>query len=150
MTAADMFQQEMSVLSKDMPFIKVYLDDILIVSYKDESDHLDKLSIVLRRLLQANLKVKTQKCEFLQKEVECLGFHISDKGIHPAKNKIEGLLQMSPPTTRKELKRFLGMFNHHKRLYCATDLNLEILHTLTSPNKTFRWILEAQKVFDDI
>ena len=91
-----------------------------------------------------------QKCEFLQKEVECLGFHISNKGIHPAKNKVEVLLQMSPPTTRKELKRFLGMFNHYKRLYHATDLNLEILCNLTSPNKSFRWTLESQKNFDRI
>ena len=57
---------------------------------------------------------------------------------------------MSPPITRKELKRFLGMFNHRKRLYCATDLNLEHFQTLTSPNKTFRWALEAQKVFNNI
>jgi len=46
--------------------MKVYLDNILIVSYKNVLDYLDKLSQVLQRLLEANLKVKIQKCEFLQ------------------------------------------------------------------------------------
>ena len=98
MTAADTFQQEMNISFDDMPFAKICLDGILTVSHKDESDHLDKSALVLQRLLQANLKVKMQKCEFLQKKVEYSGFHISNKGTHPTKNKVEGLLQMSPPT----------------------------------------------------
>ena len=42
------------------------------------------------------------------------------------------------------------MFNHYKRLYYTTDLNLEILYDLISTNKAFHQTLEAQKVFDKI
>ena len=101
MTAVDIFQREMSILFHDMPFVKIYLDDILIISYNNVLDHLDKLAQALQRLLEANLKVKIQKCEFLQKEVEYLGFNISNKGIYPIKEKIDGIVNLSPPTSRK-------------------------------------------------
>jgi len=57
---------------------------------------------------------------------------------------------MTSPTTRKQLKRYLGMINHYKLLYKTTDINLEILNDLTSLNKAFRWNIDAQKVFDKI
>ena len=79
-----------------------------------------------------------QKCKFLQKEIEYLNFHISDKGIYLTRNKIEGLLQMSLPKIRKELKQFLRMFNHCKRLCHTSNLNLEILPDLTSLDRAFR------------
>ena len=63
--AVDTFQQEMSMLFHDIPFVKTHLDDILIVSCNNATDHLDKLAQVSQRLLEANLKVKMQKCEFL-------------------------------------------------------------------------------------
>ena len=91
-----------------------------------------------------------QKCEFLQKQVECLGFNISDKGIYPTKDKTNRIINLSPSTNRKQLKRFLEMFNHCKRLYKTTDVNLETLCDLMSPNKIFKWTIEAQVVFDKI
>jgi len=47
-TTVDSFQQEISILFNNIPFIKVYLDDILIVSYQNVSDYLNKLSQVLQ------------------------------------------------------------------------------------------------------
>ena len=65
--AVDCFQRTMTHLFSDLNFVKVYLDDILIVSYANETDHLNKLSIVLNRLRNHNLKVKVKKYKFLQK-----------------------------------------------------------------------------------
>ena len=67
MPAVDCFQREMTYLFSDLDFVKVYLDNILIVSYDNENDHLNKLSIVLNRLHEHNLKVKLSKYKFLQK-----------------------------------------------------------------------------------
>ena len=57
----------MSYIFLDLPFIKVYLDDILKYSHSDEIDYMNKLSIVLECLKSNKLKVKVKKCEFLQK-----------------------------------------------------------------------------------
>ena len=83
MPAVDCFQREMSHIFSDLDFVKVYLDDVLIHSNGDDSDHLDKLTIVLDRLRAYNLKVKVKKCKFLQQEVEYLGYNISHRGVSP-------------------------------------------------------------------
>ena len=68
MTAADMFQQEMNVLFNDMPFAKVCLDDILTVSHKDKSDHLDKLALVLQDYCKQIQKLKCKNVNSYKKK----------------------------------------------------------------------------------
>ena len=53
----------------------VFLDDILIVS-KTEEEHFKKLDLVFSRLKGAGLKVKLEKCSFLQDKV-IMVFNIS-------------------------------------------------------------------------
>ena len=59
-------------LFSDLDFVKVYLDDILIISYDDKRDYLNKLSIILNHLRDHNLKVKVSKCKFLQNKLVIL------------------------------------------------------------------------------
>ena len=58
----------MSHIFSDLPFVKVYLNSILIHSYSDEEDYLNKLPIVFEHLQYYNLKLKVKKCEFLKKK----------------------------------------------------------------------------------
>jgi hypothetical protein len=58
----------------------VYLDDIVIYGSSLE-DHNKRLTEVLQRLREANLKLQPDKCEFLRKEVNYLGHVISEDGI---------------------------------------------------------------------
>ncbi len=46
----------------------VFLDDILIVS-ETETEHFHKLNQVFSRLVAAGLKIKLEKCRFLQEKV---------------------------------------------------------------------------------
>ena len=60
------------------PFVRAYLDDILIHSATWE-DHLRHLSRVLQWIRQAGLRIKAQKCNFAVNECKYLG-HIVGKG----------------------------------------------------------------------
>ena len=60
----------------------VYLDDIIIMGRSFE-EHLSNLGAVLERLQKAGLKLKPDKCAFLQKRVLYLGHIVSDQGITP-------------------------------------------------------------------
>ena len=51
----------------------VYIDDIIIFG-KDEKEHFENIEVVFKTLENANMKVQLDKCEFLQQEVEFLGF----------------------------------------------------------------------------
>jgi hypothetical protein len=57
--APDVFQNVMSKLVHDMEYVKTYLDDLLILTNRDNSfnDHLLKLEMVLARLSTNQLLV---------------------------------------------------------------------------------------------
>jgi hypothetical protein len=76
---------------------KVYLDDIIVFS-RTFDEHINDLREVLNRLRNANLKLKTSKCHFFQKELKYLGNIVSSQGIAPDRTEIEAIVQMKPPT----------------------------------------------------
>lgn len=92
----------------------VYMDDIIIFS-KNEEDHYKNIDAIFRTLRLSNMKVQLDKCEFLKKEVEFLGFIISDKGIKTNPKKVEAILNFPTPKTLKDLRSFLGLSNYYRR-----------------------------------
>ena len=62
-TAPATFQRLMNEILGDLPFVIIYLDDILVCS-KSISEHIEHLSIVFKRLKSAGLKMKPSKCSF--------------------------------------------------------------------------------------
>ena len=129
MPTLDVFQSKMNSLFYDLDYVKVYINDILIMLHNNKQDHLNKVNKVLERLQESYIKVKMQKFTFLQLSVDCLGFKLNKDGIHPLQNNIEALAQMGPPTTRKQLKGF------H---------DTTVLTDLTSPKTLFRWDIKVQ------
>ena len=65
----------------------IYLDDI-IVFLKMPKDHLVKLRAVLKKLKEAELKLKPSKCEFNKKSLTYLGHRISERDIETDDSKI--------------------------------------------------------------
>jgi hypothetical protein len=61
-------------------FVIIYLDDILIFS-KTEEEYKKYIRKILRRLINENLRIKTEKTEFYAKEVDFLGFIIGREGV---------------------------------------------------------------------
>ena len=55
--APDIFQNEMASLMEELEFVRVYLDDLLVISKGTFEDHLEKLDEVLRELMKVGLKV---------------------------------------------------------------------------------------------
>ena len=51
----------------DLEFVRVYLDDLLVLSTGDFANHLKDLERALQRLEKANLKAHVKKCKFLFK-----------------------------------------------------------------------------------
>ena len=113
-SSADMFQERMSWLVEGLENVMVYIDDLLIISEGSFEKHMNKLDLVLQRLQKGGLKVKPQKCKWTMTEVECLGHWITQKGVKPMANKVESILGIQQPRTRKEIRRFMGMINFYR------------------------------------
>ena len=108
----DIFQEKMSTLMSDLEYVRAYIDDILCLTHGDWQDHLTKLEQVFIRLTEAGLKVNANKSFFGQAELEYLGYWITRDSIQPLPKKVEAMLNIKTPTTRKQFHSFLGMINH--------------------------------------
>ena len=98
----DIFQEKMLEMFQDLENVQAHTDDLLVASSGSHEDHLLKLSKVLKRLRHAGLKVNAKKSHFCQEQVECLGHLISRKGIQPLPGKIEAIVDIAIPQTRKQ------------------------------------------------
>jgi hypothetical protein len=67
--AVDVFQEVMTELFSDLDYVRVYLDDILIVDNGYLEDHMHKVSICLARLEKAGFKANVRKSLFAVKEL---------------------------------------------------------------------------------
>ncbi len=68
------------------------------------------------RLREVGLKVKVEKCHFLQSEVEFLGHMVSAQGVSTDPDKVSAVKQWPVPNTLKELRSFLGFCSYYRRL----------------------------------
>jgi hypothetical protein len=75
-----------------LEYVQAYLDDLLCISRSSLEDHLEKLEEVLRRLLNAGLKVNTGKLTFCALEIEYLGYVLIKDGIKSQSNKVQAIL----------------------------------------------------------
>ncbi|KAG0434913.1 Retrovirus-related Pol polyprotein from transposon 17.6 [Dictyocoela muelleri] len=82
-----------------LPYLKVYIHNILIHSENDEA-HIEYSATVLKNLHKYSLSINFEKCEFLKREVKFLGQLISENVIKPFIDKKELLRKFTPKTKR--------------------------------------------------
>ena len=96
-----------------MGFVHCYVDDFTIAS-KTVSDHLRHIEAVLQRCKERKVHLRLEKSAFLKTNVQLLGHMVSEKGCSPVEEKVKAIKEMQTPTSRKQLKSFLGMVQFYK------------------------------------
>ena len=109
----DIFQEKMNELFMGLDFVRAYIDDLLCITKGTFDDHLEKLERIFERLESAGLKVNATKSFFARGELEYLGYWITREGIKPMRNKVEAIMKIAEPKTRKELRSFIGVINYY-------------------------------------
>ena len=148
--AGDVFQERMNELLGHLPYVRCYIDDVLVITRGTWEEHCEALATVLKILLQTGLRVNAAKSFFGRAELEYLGFIVNREGIRPVPNKVEAIKAILPPTNRKQLRRFIGLINFQKEMWPGRSKMLAPLTRLTSKNVPFKWTDLEQKAFDDI
>ena len=147
--APAVFQREMNKVFGHLPFVLIYLDDILIFS-KTEEEHIQHLEQVLRLLKPNELYAKLSKCSFMQRETKFLGYVISQNGVHVDPEKIAVVQKWKQPCDIKELRSFLGLTNFFKRFIQGYSKLVALLIELTKPTKPFIMSPQCDAAFKDI
>ena len=103
--AAQTFQCLMGRIFRGLPFVFIYLDDVLIAS-RNRKLHIKHLHVVLELLVQNGLVLNLDMCSFVQNEVEYLGHKITADGIVPLHHHVDALLLQPHPQDVRGLQRF--------------------------------------------
>ena len=114
-TAPPIFRKSIEQVLQGLTGVQVYFDDILVTG-KDDMEHLKNLEAVMERLSKFGLRIRPDKCEYLQPSVEYLGHVIDKNGLHKATAKVEAILAAPEPKDVTQLRSVLGMFLY--RRYC--------------------------------
>ena len=146
LAAPAIFQQLIENLFSDLPYVSVYLDDIL-VSGTDLNDHLQKLDTVLCRFHTAGLTVKQDKCSFAVQSVEYLGHTIDKNGLHPSPNKLRAIQDVPEPTNLSELRSFIGLLNYYNKFIPNLACILFPFYRLMQKGNPWTWTTEHKNAF---
>ena len=82
----------------------VYIDDLLVKSTTAVL-HIAHLSEEFQILREYNMKLNPAKCSFGVSAGKLLGFIVNNRGIEAIPDKIKVVLDMSPPSSIKEVQR---------------------------------------------
>lgn len=149
-TSPNAFQRLMNLILGDLSNlgILIYIDDIAIAS-KDVESHFDKLNLVFNRIRQHNLRLKPSKCHFFKTSIVFLGFKIEKGKISPIDKNIKVISQFKTPTSRKQVRSFLGCLNYYRKFFPDFSKRSWHLTNLTKEKEKFYWNENAQAEFED-
>ena len=90
----------------------VYIDDILVFGNDFESA-LHNLELVLDRVAEYGLQLKSTKCNLFRTSVPFLGHIVGRAGLECDPNTLSAVANWIPPTTTKGVREFLGFTGYY-------------------------------------
>ena len=140
--------QGLRMLISDPENVDSYIDD-LIVYTEDWDTHIRVLDELMNRLQQANLTARPTKCVFRAKSVEFLGHQVGFDWITVNDDNLAKIRMAQRPTTKKEVRSFLGLVNYYRAhipLFAAISAPLSDLTRKGQPNKV-QWGEAQERAF---
>ena len=138
-----------SVLTGLENFALPCIDDLAVFSENWEL-HLKHLDIVLSRLSEAGLTVKPAKCRFAQSHVRFLGHEVGSGKRSPSEIKIKAIQDFPAPTTKTQIRQFLGLTGYYARYLDSYAVKAAPLtDALKGKNKRGKvdWTEECERAF---
>ena len=110
------YQRLMDMCLSGLPADRVlaHMDDIMILT-PDFDTHLHQLKTVFTRLRSAGITLKAPKCVIAHQKVDFLGYELSNNGIQPQQRVTDAIRDFPCPSSKKELKRFLGLAGFYRQ-----------------------------------
>ena len=96
-----------------MPGVGSYIDDIVIYSDSWE-DHIRTLKELFGRLRKARITARPTNCLLGASRMEFLGHQVGGDVITPSRDNLEKVQNTPRPTTKKQVRSFLGLVGYYR------------------------------------
>ena len=124
----------------------VYIDDILVFGNDFESA-LHSLELVLNRVAEYGLQLKSTKCNLFRTSVPFLGHIVGRAGLECDPNKLSAVANWIPPSTIKGVREFLGFIGYYRRFVPDYSTVAQPLVCLLGKDCKFKWTDACQDAF---
>ena len=124
----------------------VYIDDILVFGNDFESA-LHSLELVLIRVAEYGLQLKSTKCNLFRTSVPFLGHIVGRAGLECDPNKLSAVANWIPPSTIKGVREFLGFTGYYRRFVPDYSTVAQPLVRLLGKDCKFKWTDACQDAF---
>ena len=122
------------------------MDDILVAG-RDISHHDSVLEKVLYRAKSYILKLNFDKVRVRKQQVPYVGRIISAEGLKPDHEKVRATKEMPPPTTKEDVRRFLGSIQYLVKVLPMLAEVETPLRKLTKRDVLFHWDAPQAEAF---
>ena len=139
------FSRVMKKLFGPLPFVEIYLDDIIIHS-KDFHSHVKHVLQVLQIIHNAFAKLN-KKCKFFANIISVLGFEVSGKFLKVDPARLEKIKSRRPPENIKQLQEFVGLCNYYIRFVNHFAHELVPMYQLMKKGEEWDWNAVCQRSF---
>jgi hypothetical protein len=130
-------------------YCQAYIDDLVVFSTSLD-DHFRHLQQVLDTVRQLGVRLKISKCNFFNQEMEYLRHIISADGIRMNPKKVKVICNLPPPTTKKQVRSFLGKINYYANFLPFLSQTARPLAQLTGKKVPFQWGEAEEKAFNQL
>ena len=122
------------------------IQDDVIITGRDDKHHLNNLEQLFARFAKLGLKVKLEKCAFMQESVTFFALKVSAKGVQATEDKVQAVKDAPVPKNVHELRSWLGLLNFNAKFIPNVSTILHPLNELLG-RKEWRWTRACDEAF---
>ena len=110
-TLGNTFQSELDDLLSDIKGVKLYINDILVLSKEIFSKHIYQLRFIFAGMRTAGLKFNAPKLSFVLTVITYLVYIITQDGIKSDPKKVQRIMDLNIITMMTEERELIGMYH---------------------------------------
>ena len=128
-----------------------YLDDVLshTPTWKEQ---LEAIRLFLKRVRDANMTLRPSKCLLGARRVTFLGHVLGDESLQPNKNLVDRIVEAVRPTTKKQLRSFMGLVGFYRTFipnFASIAVPLTEMTSKGAPNE-LEWTVIQEQAFNTL
>ncbi|KAL5601271.1 uncharacterized protein BROUX77_005520 [Berkeleyomyces rouxiae] len=124
-----------------------YVDDILIYTDGTLEDHYEKVNLALAKVLEGQLTIDIDKCEFAVSKVKYLGYILEPGKISTDPTKVSAVSDWPTPKKVRDVRAFLGLCNFYRTFVRNFTTLATPLLQLTKKDQAFQWGEKEEESF---
>ncbi|MBW0554554.1 hypothetical protein O181_094269 [Austropuccinia psidii MF-1] len=127
----------------------IYIDDIIIFSGTSQLT-LERLSLVLKKILKVNMKISLKKCNFGFHALKALGHVASGLILGVDKNKVAAVLLKQMPQNKKEMMSFSGLASYYRKHLKDFAIHARSFYRICDKQTVFEMTQERIQAYEKI